>query len=123
MRFKDFINEGQENMAGYRKIIVQELNSIFNDMDTDKGRWFSKNAPKKLVQVAIKNTLTNDVMNNLYNRYVREQKRLNKKMSFKEFIELDNIYNTVMGIHRKVYSYVNKHGDEEEWKGKWGSKF
>ena len=45
------------------------------------------------------------------------------KIVIENGLDSNEFIDKTIKIHYKVYSYVNKHGNDSEWKSKWGNKY
>jgi hypothetical protein len=114
------INEGKS----IKSIVLGVLDNIWSEMETKKGRWYATNAPKGLVAKAVSIYLTKkeiDKITKIYND-------ADTDLSFEDFSnsntkESEAALDIIVKVHEKIYNYVDKHGDDQEWRNKWGDDF
>ncbi len=86
------------------KELKEAVADAWGDMDTQKGRWYRDNAPKKLVSQA-----TNEAIN-------EHKGKLSDAMTENQFNDL------VFKIHKQVFKAVGVEGKKSEWEDKWGNE-
>jgi hypothetical protein len=134
MPYQDYLNKllnENKKSGGMKEYILDYLDGLWDDMRSEHGprkRWFSNNAPKKLVEKARQIVVTDEVISKLekmYNKFPGTQ-----SIDVKKFMTdvddgtlVDKFYPHIMSLNSKVYKYVNTHGDDKEWQGKWGNDF